>query len=707
MNLQESDLLTALSARDDRKKSSAGSMAARRFKPKSSKLFKRVSTVFLPSAHDQLKPDEVMNFEIRMMLRAENEQLSHHDTFWGIDKQTRDCARERREMAQEDMRSHHMELYYKHIIRLHRWEKEETDELDEVEQDHRRRNEERRRLYLSQFMKAGSSEDIIHYSWTRSAVEADWDENDFYPGEMPESTARMRTAAKSRSGTGHQGGSAGAEFGSPDMFALDIEGAYPSPRNTSSIRGTNKLQKSVMAPLAQDGHVGTQQASVGTLNDNLYLEPVSWIKKISKQKGDSGENFTNSSKDSAAKNKLMEKSRVIRSISEIMAQPRHFEAVDGHPVHKWDQRSMLQQVFSLMDEGKEGLIGRHNIKLIEIDNNIHNFLRFTILGSWVKHREWGKFFKLFDDICTRVQNEHTLAGKEASSRVSSSRGENASDPPSTANSAPHTAARISCKDWLEGIRAVAFTTDPLSLKAVRTDEEHRLLSGARVNEDWAMLQEGNSGSERMWFAECKRYRQAGTLREFEMRRVITEGDFVWGLHLGGPYWLPAVVERVSTDKTQYWLRYPFTSQDLLESRMLASSKQFLHEGISVQDMKMTYRPDSSTAKPPALSGPPPTGDVIPIKPFKTEKEACSYAFDRMNTKKSASIDLNYLLNTLRSPKYERVVSSSYCLSQIITPLHSNLLLSLTSEDQNKSIISKESFLNYCAALEHAAILSDK
>lgn len=222
-----------------------------------------------------------------------------------------------------------------------------------------------------------------------------------------------------------------------------------------------------------------------------------------------------------------------------------------------------------------------------------------------------------------------------------------------------------------------------------------------------MLQEGPVRSEHMWFADCKRYRQAATIREFQMRRVITEGDFVWGLHLRGPYWLPAVVERVSADKTLYWLRYPFTSQELLESRMLASSKQFLHEGITVQDMKMIYRPDSSTTKVPMLqAGPPPTSDVIPIKPFKTEREVCSYAFDRASSKKCASLDVNYLLSALKSPKYERIVSSSYCLSQLITPFHSTILLSSIRSGQTNSMISKDSFLNFCAALEYSAVISD-
>lgn len=640
--MTENDLIGALNRRSS--KVHVGKVKVAR------KLLKTRATSFaqLPSAHDTMTPHQIMMFETNGMLKAETEQRARKDTFWGFDKQASDCRRERKALAAEDKRSMKHEMYCAYVKKLAGWREQEVLEQMILAQQKEYAAEEKRMSYMDYFMTAESTNDVINYSWSGLRIsDNNIDDEPFYSNSMFQANVHL--------------------------FDLDMENYAVSPGRATTMHVNGKLQTRIVAPnIKMESTISPHKSSAGSVSESVYLQPGTWVKRTHDQRTESKAAARGAGR---GKERLLERSQKVRNMPQLLSEPKHTDELDGHPVHKWDQRHILRVVFTIMDKNGEGSIIRSTLSVIEKDFKIHALLRFTIFGAWTKQRKWSEFFRIFDEITSSKAQRGTSGEAQPE------------------NSQP----RMTVNQWVSAARDFASVEENVPVSRIRSDEEHRILSQVRAQEDWAMLLDNDGSSNQAWFAENFRRRISIPLREAKMKRTLTQGDSVWGLHHHGCFWLPAVIEHAAPDGSWYTLRYPLTTSELQAARMTSSSKQFLYDqknGLSVGKV------DSPK-------------EIIRLKPFVTEMETCGYVFDCIDSRNAGSVDARALVEVLKSNKYDRVVSTSYCLSQVVVPFISDELLKVV-EDKAKAekrspsmMILKADFLNFCLALEELSQLHDR
>ena len=451
-----------------------------------------------------------------------------------------------------------------------------------------------------------------------------------------------------------------------DVFRINVNEGTQSPGKNSTMHINGKLQTRIVAPAIKESTISPKKSSAGSVTESVYLEPGAWVKRDKKSKNKSSHFGREDGKE-----KLLLRAHKLRNLPQLLAEPKYTDDLDGHPTHKWDQISIIREAFTILDRHNDGYIFRRTLPSLELDYRIHALLRYTVFAAWVKKRQWGEFYKAFDKVCgldSRKGNPDIRADK----------------------------VKISVMDWVTVAHNVAFGEN-VSVMNIRSDDEHKQFSVSRAMEDWSMLLDSDGGAGGGWFADRIRATTVSPLRNACMRRCLSRGDSVWGRHLGGSMWLPAVIETVNQAGQSYSLRYPLTSQELQSVRIQASSKQFLQVG------------SNDTSSKGSFGG---TIETIPVKPVKTESEVVSYVFDKVDKFSAGSVDVRVLLSSLLTPKYDQVVATSYCLSQLVNQAISQELVKIVEEKaraEKKSpsmVILKGDFINFCVAIEQLSILHD-
>jgi len=98
------------------------------------------------------------------MERAEQQQTAR-DRFWGKDKESRDCNRERANMEEEDKRSWETEAHYALLQDRARWEAEEKRLNMARAYDAALEEMAERKRYLQTVFSTRSSEAVMMYKW--------------------------------------------------------------------------------------------------------------------------------------------------------------------------------------------------------------------------------------------------------------------------------------------------------------------------------------------------------------------------------------------------------------------------------------------------------------------------------------------------------------------------------------------------------------
>eukprot|EP01036_Dinobryon_divergens_P036013 gene36013-46790_t len=212
-------------------------------------------------------------------------------------------------------------------------------------------------------------------------------------------------------------------------------------------------------------------------------------------------------------------------------RPKYVEAIDGHPIYKWDQMLILREVFSRLETAGNGRVDAMQLASIRNDSSILELLRFTVLGTWVKRKQWAKF-------------DNLLVGDRRS---------------------------ISLFELVQAALSLANEVD-VNSKHVRTDEEHKAASYSLLNAMESTVSDGRAF--KFYYAEETRKSQHRGLRDAYLSRVLAQGDCIWGMVGGTCMWLPAIIEAIRPNGS-YDLSYPLTLGALQQAKVLATSRELL------------------------------------------------------------------------------------------------------------------------------------
>jgi hypothetical protein len=127
----------------------------------------------LQSPHLGMSLDEVANFEVSEMKKAEMEQRKT-DNFWGFDKEAVDVAHELDNMIREDDYSQALEIYCKTSNQQKAWREEEARRLANERYISSLNEDAARNNYMKSFYGSQVSGDIMKFKWpTRPEVKCD------------------------------------------------------------------------------------------------------------------------------------------------------------------------------------------------------------------------------------------------------------------------------------------------------------------------------------------------------------------------------------------------------------------------------------------------------------------------------------------------------------------------------------------------------
>ena len=126
------------------------------------------------SDHDGLGDDEIANFELGVMQRAESEQVNKDiDTFWGLDEEARRCAVECSLMIQEHDNSVAWEAYMRQRSLIAQWDQEDTQAKYNEAFNLAIVEDAARKQYIKHLHSAASTLEIMNYRWpTRNYIDA-------------------------------------------------------------------------------------------------------------------------------------------------------------------------------------------------------------------------------------------------------------------------------------------------------------------------------------------------------------------------------------------------------------------------------------------------------------------------------------------------------------------------------------------------------
>ena len=72
---------------------------------------------------------------------------------------------------------------------------------------------------------------------------------------------------------------------------------------------------------------------------------------------------------------------------------RASQSFEGHPHFKWDQESILREVFESLDTEQQGFLYPEHLSKLASSSQLQYLLSFTVFGAWVKRKQWSEFQK--------------------------------------------------------------------------------------------------------------------------------------------------------------------------------------------------------------------------------------------------------------------------------------------------------------------------
>jgi len=328
------------------------------------------------------------------------------------------------------------------------------------------------------------------------------------------------------------------------------------------------------------------------------------------------------------------------------------EALDGHPLYKWDQILLLKELFQHLDSGGTGRIGVRELEGLVDDSVSLELLRFTMFYQWIKRKQWNRFRDI----------------------------------------ARGSRAVVTLLDLVQEARVLANESH-VKVSNIRTEDEHKAFVTDLHILGAGLGAPGNRGCgyERFHASQSRDTCISRLSRSFNLRRVLSQGDCVWGRLGGLGVWFPAVIDCMHSDGT-YDLNYPLGSTALQQARVLSTSRQLLH-----------------------LTVPPRGVDIIAPKPFRTDQEVLNFLFDAIASEvekscegsgyDSTAVDAVAFRHHICRPKYRLVVSSSLSLSSL---LYGGLRCGLSAADSLLHVmnecccfngcIDKTKFIDFCLCL---------
>ncbi len=533
--------------------------------------------------------------ELSLMAREEWEQRLV-DNFWGLDKDLRDRNQEIAIMTEEDYHSRKFEQRLR-IERLHALWDEEYFRQQELERFIQRQNKSVIRTdHLKLINSPIPVEDIFHVLWAPTT--SDHQQHLFIQEKIAptlKDTARIGLngtgnfssldgGGSSSNGAGGGGGGATSSLDSVHM-SLHLEGLQRSreilDNAKTSYRKVIKELKNLDLSTSITNNVNGRSS---TAVDNLGGS----IGKVNHAGSVFSNDDTKQTQSRSIFSAIQEVSNALgypASATEATPLPVYNDALEGHPIYKWDQEAMIQTAFNLLDRGSKGYLTRDDLQFIANDLNIHNLLQYTIFWSVIKRREWYIFEQLLQSVVlenTFTTNSLTtltsgggrnhplyqnnsnnnnitiapLVKQKSTSSIRSShsgtsgKGENSHHHPHHHHPSgirgsvngnnkfqQHPKESISYFQLLDC--ALSLSKEfYCHIQYIRTQDEHEyytsLLTKSR-NQQFPSTYYDNENN--------------GIIRHFRVMRKLAIGDCVWALHRKGVRWLPAVIMKIHYPKT--------------------------------------------------------------------------------------------------------------------------------------------------------------
>ena len=548
------------------------------------------------SQHNGLDSFGVANFENMMMADAESEQVGI-DTFWGLDHEERNRRLEEVNMTTEDRRSYELEKFLSTNAMINRWEEDEFF----VRQKQALKDSIVESVTQQNYLKSvydGSIYDVTSYRWPTHPTVAE---------REGQSVVKQKKI--------------GDEF-LRSLYSLESNYGFPMELSTVHTEGLNHSQV--------------------TMNPKLERSLL-FKKRGAEQKADGYKPKVIAEAEAEAMKELHN--------HDPMAKTR-YDALDGHPVHRWDQEAVLKSVFQMLDKrvpnkrDSNNMLNFMQVSRVMSDRAIYRHLRYTIMGAWIKLKSSEVFRALFTNNMYLDEEDIT--------------------------------SEITIVDWIEACRAAVYEEKILP-RQIRTLEEHRELVLAAS--PWGSVLKGFTKHQ---YAELARKIQYSSHRDCKLMREVREGDLVWGLYGGACEWLPASIEAVNEDGT-FDVKYLLTESDIQAARAATTSRKLL--SVAFNDEKEI--------------------SLAPLQ-FDEERQLVEKVFDLIDESKTGFVNVNELLEQLQSTKFEKVVHTTSCLSLLIeadVDILEELLIksagcSEPSVDNSDGVkmISKVEFVEFCEVL---------
>ena len=271
---------------------------------------------------------ESMNMEAEYTI-----QVSHGDTFWGIDKERRHMLEDLEKMMHEDQLSNTLEKYYKAQEVRHRWDLEnqllqKDKAVLEAMEESDRRNE-----YMKSFFLNTSSAPIMEKTWHLETKQANIDLLISKGGKRTANSTEDMSLRIPKFGATktlfHQDGLQQARTLAPEASELEAS-------------GTNKLMSASL---------------VGASIESMYTNGFE-----------------------LGRDQLLEAQRMTKLAEEVM---------HGHSIYQWDQEALLREAFAILDSRHTGELTPESISHIARNESVKSVLRYTVLGVFIKLRVKG------------------------------------------------------------------------------------------------------------------------------------------------------------------------------------------------------------------------------------------------------------------------------------------------------------------------------
>lgn len=557
------------------------------------------------------------------LMESEEYMQRREDNFWGLDKDLKDRQQEIGLMNEEDRLSMMLEYYYR-MMKQHRlWDADYFEEQKWKESYVREEIVQQRLEHLRLVNSPYPVEEVIHHIWHLEDAEA--------APLLPNIASLSLNSLYSMPNESKVGQA--DELLDPSMLSLEsvrmplhLEGLQRSREIVDQARASMKQALKDIHSTSKTMSLDSQQTPLPSLDKGKPPLPAAAPKVVPPP------------------------------------EPAYNAAVLGHPKYQWDQSRLLQAAFVVLDKEGKGYLSPEALGRVANDAAAHDLLQYTVFWSVIKAKDWTFFQRMLElnevDSHSRLST-HSRDGfsKDSKSarphlaplnKMSSFKSDRSAATPSIP------VKGVSFQTWLQA--ADGLTREGrVSLRRIRTTTEHEKYCATT--------------SFRHDYYDSDHH---GILRHHRLMRSLQVGECVWALHRNGVRWLPAVVEYIhvspaifsdETFQQSSWifdsvdslptassmdshsaytidLWYPLSEQDLVQSRLNSTSKQLLT--LPSQNVAEGLKP----------------------KPCFDERMACSHAFDLIDVESAGIVELEALVNSMKSIDMQFVVESSAVLTAL-------------------------------------------